>query len=290
MPIETVLDELGVRSYINVPLIVQGELIGSLNLSSTQPGAFGAEAAGVLREAADRLALAIYNARLFEEVESSRQRLQQLSRRLVDVQEEERRNIARELHDEIGQTLTGLKITLELAAGQPADAGRESLDRALQLTDELVARARQMSIELRPPMLDDLGLLHTLLWHFERYAQQTHIEVNFEHRSLERRYAPELEMASYRIVQEALTNVARHARVDRVKVRLWSGEDILNIQVEDAGAGFDYASASRLGQSNGLVGMAERARLLGGQFAVETAPGAGTCITVAFPLGDGDSP
>jgi signal transduction histidine kinase len=286
MPIEDILDQMAVRSYVNVPLTVQGELIGSLNLSSQQRDAFGHGSGSTLREVADRLALAIYNARLFAEVESSHQRLQLLSRRLVEVQEDERSIIARELHDEIGQTLTGLKITLE-AARQPAGDESASLARALHLVDELMARTRQMSIALRPPMLDDLGLLHTLLWHLTRYTEQTGIDVDFEHRSLERRYPPELEMAGYRIVQEALTNIARHARVDRARVRLWSGDGALNIQVEDAGDGFDYTAVLRAGQSTGLLGMAERAHLLGGQFTVETAPGLGTCITVTFPLPNG---
>ena len=126
--------------------------------------------------------------RLYEQVRAGRERLQILSRQLVQVQEAERQEIARELHDEIGQTLTGLKLNLEMGARLPADARRNELQEALFLVNDLMARARELSLNLRPAMLDDLGLLPTLLWHFERYFHQTRIQVSFEHTGVERRF------------------------------------------------------------------------------------------------------
>ena len=168
------------------------------------------------------------------------ERLKFLSRRLMEVQETERRNIALELHDEIGQVLTGLKLSLEIGTRLPAEEVGANLNQARQLVNELMARVRKLSLDLRPAMLDDLGLLPALLWHFEHYTAQTQVRVIFKHSGLEkRRFSPELETAAYRLVQEALTNVARHARVQEATVRLSTHQHTLLIEVEDRGKGFD---------------------------------------------------
>jgi PAS domain S-box-containing protein len=214
-------------------------------------------------------------------------RLKFLSRRLMEVQETERRNIARELHDEIGQALTGLKLTLEMGARLPAEGARTSLEQAQVLVNELMARARRLSLDLRPAMLDDLGLVPTLLWHIEHYTAQTRVLVHFRQSGLEnRRFSAEVETAAYRIVQEALTNVARHAGVVEVTVRLWTHEAILSIQVEDAGLGFDGEAALASSDTSGLAGMRERAVLLGGQLSVESHPGGGARLTAELSIAD----
>lgn len=214
------------------------------------------------------------------------ERLQTLSRRLVEVQEAERRHLALELHDEIGQLLTGLKLSLEMSARSSADGAKANLGKAQALANDLMARVRQLSLDLRPTMLDDLGLIPALLWHFERYSDLTHVQVVFRHIGLEgRRFAPDVETTTYRMVQEALTNVARHARVSEVTVRLWADQEMLSVQIEDRGAGFDSEAALAINASSGLSGMRERARLLGGQLTVESSPGEGTCVTVELPLG-----
>ena len=229
---------------------------------------------------------AVDNARLFEQVRAGRNRLQALSRRLVEVQETERRHIARELHDEVGQILTGIKLTLDMSQRLPPDAVAGSLREAKELVSDLIGRVRQLSLDLRPAMLDDLGLLPALLWHLERYQTQTQIQVAFRHIGLERRFDPGLETAAYRIVQEALTNVARHTDVSEATVRVWSDESKLNVQIEDLGSGFDPEAVLAAGASSGLVGMRERANLLGGRLTVESTPGAGTLLTAELPLGD----
>jgi PAS domain S-box-containing protein len=211
--------------------------------------------------------------------------LRTLSHRLVEVQETERRQIARELHDEIGQALTGLKLLLETANRQPRRNLRPSLSEAQVLISELMARVQDMSLDLRPAMLDDLGLVPALLWHFERYTAQTGVKVLFEHRGLQRRFALEIETAVYRIVQEGLTNVARHAYVGEAMVRLVAARGILSVQIEDHGAGFDPDRTLSNGTSSGLNGMRERVALLGGQFRVNSTPEAGTRLTARFPIG-----
>ncbi|HEY6121763.1 MAG TPA: PAS domain S-box protein [Pyrinomonadaceae bacterium] len=215
------------------------------------------------------------------------ERLKFLSRRLMDVQEIERRNIARELHDEIGQVLTGLKLTLELGTRLAAEDVGSSLNQARMLVNELMARARKLSLDLRPAMLDDLGLLPALLWHIEHYTAQTQIRVNFKHSGLEgNRLAPEVETAAYRIVQEALTNVARHASVPDATVRIWTNHQKLWIEVKDSGTGFDPEVVTASSESSGLAGMRERATLLGGQLLIESKIGCGTQLTAELSISE----
>ncbi len=158
------------------------------------------------------------------------------------------------------------------------------LDAALSLIGELMAWVRTRSLELRPPILDDLGLLPALLWHLDRYTAQTGVHVDFRHTGLDRRFPPEVETAAYRLVQEALTNVARHARTHEAAVRVWSSDDRLCLQIEDQGAGFDPWEALPGNATSGLTGMRERAEMLGGQLAIDSVPGAGTRLVATLPL------
>jgi PAS domain S-box-containing protein len=213
------------------------------------------------------------------------ERLKSLSRRLMEVQETERRNIALELHDEIGQVLTGLKLSLEIGARRPAEEVSRSLEEARVLVNELMARVRKLSLDLRPAMLDDLGLLPALLWHFEHYTTQTQVRVNFKHSGLEkRRFGAEVETAAYRIVQEALTNIARHAQVSEALVRLSTHQQTLLIEIEDRGRGFDMESVLSASETSGLAGMRERAVLLGGRLIIESRLETGTRLTAELSI------
>lgn len=219
------------------------------------------------------------NARLLREAQSARDRLEAMSRRLVTLQEEERRRIARELHDEIGQVLTGLQLMMEAGARSgPVSA----LQRAREIVVELMGRVRDLSRDLRPPMLDDLGLVPTLLWHLENLRQQVGMEVLFHHRGLDGRLPADIELTVFRVVQEALTNVVRHAGVRRATIALAKSGQRLRLHVQDAGRGFD-ARAIAPG-TNGLSCMRERVLLAGGTVALESAPGKGTRITLELPL------
>ena len=250
-----------------------------------------------LRQARDELELRVRertselsktNAQLLEQIAERRRaekELRRLSNRLVEVQESERRNIARELHDEIGQLLTGLKLVIEMASRLPSDQLLGQCWQAQSMVNELIGRVRDLSLDLRPAMLDDLGLLHALLWHFERYASQTAIRVSFSHTGIEgHRLRSEIETAAYRIVQEALTNVARHADVSEVKVNVSADAENLSLQITDGGKGFQVSSAIESGASSGLTGMRERAKLLGGELAIDSAAGTGTIVMAILPL------
>jgi len=232
--------------------------------------------------------LSAANALLTEQIAERRraeEELRKLSHRLVEVQESERRNIARELHDEIGQLLTGLKLVIEVAGRLPVDHIKSQFQEAQLLVNELMGRVRDLSLDLRPAMLDDLGLLHALLWHLERYTVQTGVSVALAHTGIEgQRLAPEMETAAYRIVQEALTNVARHAAVDKVKVNVSADAENLSVQISDQGGGFDPQAALAAGKSSGLAGMRERAQLLGGTLMIESAASVGTTVTALLPI------
>jgi signal transduction histidine kinase len=276
--------ERGLRSYFRVPLTVRGELIGAITLGFSRPNAFSGEDVEVTREVGEPLAVAIDQARLHERVVSSREQLQAVSRRMIEIEESERSQLARELHDEIGQLLTGLKLSLErLERGADRPPG-QALAVARQQVTDLMGRVRALSLDLLPAGLDDLGLVPALGALAQRYTAQTRIRVAFRQRGVEdRRFPREVEAAAYRIVQEALTNVARYAGVSDVTVRLWADGGQLGIQVEDLGCGFNPVETPG-SERTGLVGMRERATLLGGRLDIESAPAQGTRITAELPL------
>jgi PAS domain S-box-containing protein len=219
-----------------------------------------------------------------EKLQRYTERLQVLSNRLIEVQEAERRYIAQELHDEIGQSLTGIKLALDMMIKLPTDNMEPCLNEVQKMIQELLRRVRSISLDLRPSMLDDLGLLPTLLWHFDRFTTQTNIRVKFRHDGLNTRFRPEVETAAYRIAQEALTNVARHACISEVDVLFKADREKLFIHIEDKGVGFDYSSAKVSGNSAGLKGMNERLSMLGGRMTVDSSPGYGTKLTATIPV------
>ena len=205
-----------------------------------------------------------------------------LAEQLVRAEEGERRRLARELHDQVGQVLTALKLMLEAIARRTQGAERDTTT-ALELVETLMGQIREISLDLRPSMLDDLGLLPALLWHFDRYTVQTGLTVSFTQSGLEERLASDMETAAFRIVQEALTNVARHAGVRDAAVWLRQSDGELCVIVEDTGRGFLHDATTPV-RSSGLSGMRERAMLLGGTLGIHTSVAGGTRITAVFPL------
>lgn len=207
-----------------------------------------------------------------------------LSRRLVAVQEQERRHIASELHDQIGQSLTGLKMMFGRIQAESEAGHRTILDEAQQVLDDLVERVRELSLNLRPSMLDDLGLVPSMLWLIERYSLQTGTEIDFRHKGVDRSLPTDVAIAAYRIVQESLTNIARHANVKTAAVWLLSDGETLTVHVHDRGTGFDPEATRFSGPSSGLVSMRERAMALGGKLTINSAPGRGTDVVAVLPV------
>ncbi len=280
------LSALGLRSRLSLPLRGREDVLGMLILAWSGPQGIAPNLLPLLRQIADAVALAVEKHDLLAQVRAGQARLAALSKRLLEVQESERRHLARELHDEIGQALTGLRLQLDAAAHQTPEAMVAALSTSQHEVERLLERVRNLALDLRPAMLDDLGLLPALVWLLERYEAETRIHVRFEHRDItSRRFRPDVETAAYRIVQEGLTNVARHAGVQDVTVRAWAGAAALGVQVVDAGVGFATASGGEAqAMTAGLSGMRERAVLLGGDLVIESAPGRGTSISADLPL------
>lgn len=218
-----------------------------------------------------------------DELRLSRDRLADLSRRLVEAHESERRAIGRELHDQFGQMLTALKLTIETAMQLPSEEALKKAAQGKELVEDMLARVSALSLELRPPMLDDLGLLPALLWHVNRFQEQSGIVVDFKHSGVEGvRFASEIETTAYRVAQESLTNVARHARANRVRLEVRKRGAWMEIEIADDGVGFDPKSA--LAKNRGLSGIHERVQLVGGTFHIESEKGKGTQKLIRLPL------
>ena len=208
-----------------------------------------------------------------------------LSRRLLHVQELERRTIARELHDEVGQALTAIKINLQSIERSPK-LGLDRVQDSLAIVEALVARIRDLSLDLRPAMLDDWGLYAAVRWYAGRQAERAGITIRVRGNVGDERLPSDVETTCFRVVQEAVTNALRHARATRLDIRLSRDPTHIGVEVVDDGAGFDVHDARHAanhGESLGLLGMEERVRLLGGEITLSSRPGAGTTITVSLP-------
>lgn len=225
---------------------------------------------------------------LYVRLQGSHLALRALSRRLMKVQEEERHHIARELHDEIGQALTVAKINIQQAMhALDAPTAGTHLTESVSLLDHTLQQVRSLALDLRPSMLDDLGLVPTLKWLAERHSQTSEIAMQVSAESLDIRPAPEIEIACYRVAQEALTNAARHARASQVRIELARSGRELMLLIRDNGIGFDMTtmlSRAAEGESIGLLGMQERVTLTGGEMEILASPGQGTEIRARFPL------
>lgn len=279
-----------VKSVMGVPLRIGDKVVGVVVVNSSSSRRFTEEELGLLGLVADRVAPAIELGRLVERVRDGGVRQRELARRLLTAQEEERRRLAVELHDELGQVLTAVKINLaSLERSSRTLPASPHLREAIESVDRAMETVRDLALALRPSVLDDLGLPAALRWYADRLARDARIEAHLSIDALPR-LAPELETTCFRVAQEALTNVARHARARRVwlDVHLRAGD--LEFAVRDDGIGFD-ASAARDraigGASMGLLGMQERVTLVGGEFEVTNRPEGGTEVRARLPVGEG---
>ena len=281
------LTALSPAQYLCVPLLTKGEPLGVAVFTGGEPDVFDEDAIAFLEIVGRQIGVAAERISLSSQLLDERRRLQFLSRRVVEVQEDERRHLARELHDEIGQLLTGVKLALEMAARFSSASVKGALLNVSTMVDNLLSRVRVMSLNLRPAMLDDLGLLPALLWHLENYSSQTGVSVDFRHKGLGHRLRAELETAAYRIIQEALTNVAKHAGAKEAVVLVWVDGTSLCLQVEDRGSGFKPGSFRPDHPTSGLSGMRERVASLGGKYRLESSPEDGTVVFVVLPIDGG---
>ncbi len=217
--------------------------------------------------------------------------LKKLTTQLVKTQEAERRRLSLELHDEMGQALTAIKIDLStIEKDLPSEVEQSITERLAEtnhLVDGLIDQIHEISLDLRPKMLDDLGLKPTLNWYSNRFAKRQNIPVRFEAGDLKKRLAPEYETVLYRVTQETLTNIAKYARADNVKIDLKETNNFIRLTIEDDGIGFDLDEVTGREpdkRGSGLIGIQERGATLNGKLEIQSAPDKGTRITLQFPV------
>ena len=272
------------RSSVYVPMKMVGETIGVMQVQSYRLDAYSQEDTDLLSGLTNVAVIAIENARLFEQVRAGRERMRRLTQEVVSAQEEERRRLSRELHDEAGQALTALKISLDLIQSDlPVEAGslRQRLGEAVALTETTMEQIRLLAYGLRPPALDAVGLSYTLEGLCRDFAERTQLSIDYAGAGLPV-LSEAVNICLYRFLQEALTNVAKHACGNQVWVALRCDAEAVNLSVKDDGRGFDKLAKTPGGI--GLLGMHERLELLGGQLEIESWPGQGTCLTARIPL------
>ncbi len=242
---------------------------------------------GIGQDVTDRKRAEAERERLHRAVAESRAELEALSRRLIEAQEEERSHLARELHDEIGPVLTTVNLTLEAVRARPGPHAAERLDESRRVVDRAIEQIRSLSLDLRPASLDLLGLEPALRAYLVRQAAHAGLTLAFTSTLGAARLPSELETACFRVVQEAATNVLRHARATHLEVELHRTSQGVRVTIRDDGAGFDMAAARERvlrGEGFGLVGMRERVQLFGGRIEVESSMGGGTTIEVHIPI------
>lgn len=269
-------------SWMGIPLFVRGAVAGLFSLSKREVDYFNGEHVRLAEAMSRQASIAVENAVLFEQMQASAARMKLLSRRLVDVQESERRRISRELHDEAGQALASLRYGLRLLE-RDIEQGASVTSRVadlMQRTDAVIDGLHRLAADLRPASLDHLGLEAALAQYLRSVGSRFELAVRFKPRGFSGERLPAaIETALFRVVQEAVTNVVRHARASRIDVLAERRGDRVLVMVEDDGIGFE-PGRTRGGESFGLLGIRERAEALGGSLTIESAPGAGTTIVV----------
>jgi signal transduction histidine kinase len=273
-------------AFVSVPIVTQNKIVGVLCLAHQQ--AFSNYA--VIQTLARQLGIALENAQLYTEVQEKEKLRGQLLERVIAAQEEERKRIARELHDETGQLLTALAAGLggvEQTIAQEPERARYQIAELKNIAMHAIDSLRHFVADLRPSVLDDLGLVAALRWLTEQFAERTQLSTEFHVTGKKCRLASQVETVLFRIAQEGLNNIGRHARATRASVRLEFLDAQVRLVVEDDGCGFNVAevlTARPQRRAWGLLGIQERVELVNGKFQVDSAPGRGTRLVVEIPL------
>jgi signal transduction histidine kinase len=275
--------EAGLLGGFALPVLVREDVAAVLEFFAAQAIPRDEELTELARYVGTQLGRVLERKYSEDALRHTRARQQALSRRLLEFQELERSRIARELHDQIGQALTAVKLNLE--AAQQGALGETEMAEALAAVDQAIEQVRTLSFELRPALLDDLGLVVAVSSYAKRQAAKAGFELDLDLGAITLPIRKEVETACFRILQEALTNVVRHARARRIRVALHEADGVLDLTVRDDGAGFALDARERGGATHGLglLGMRERAQNVGGVFHVQSSRGGGTLVRARLP-------
>ena len=277
-----------IQCMLCAPLIMHDKLLGVISVDNfDSPEAFTMEDLNLVESIANQLAGVVENAMLFEELQKNRAELRALSQRLLEVHEEERRAVALDLHDHFGQILTTFKLSLrpEAFLKYSAEEQRARLAEVTSIVDELIEAAEDLSLRLRPSILDDLGLVLAIEWHVNRFTRQSGIPVTLNI-SVERskRFPENVEITLYRVMEEGLSNALQHGQPTMIQVDLFETDEKVMLHVRDNGIGFDLQQIENDDHTHtGLTGMQERVCLIEGIIDIRSEPGKGTTIQVMVP-------
>ncbi len=288
-----VIDSTGMGSFFMVPLTSEGQHIGALGVVFDRENAFSDMHVELARDIANPVAVAIERMRLQDELTRTNARLSALSKQLVEAQESERRYLARELHDHIGQMLTAAKISLQQARDLTNEESlAASLDEHISIIGRTLEEVRGLSLNLRPSILDDFGLVPALEWLADRISGESRFRIIINAEPAPNRLPADIELTCFRVAQEALANAARHAAASQVAIQVGRMPNRVVLTIKDDGRGFDVDEAflhASAGQSLGLLGMGERVRLVGGILEVTSNVGTGTTVTASLPVPESNS-
>lgn len=283
----------GLKGFISVPLKAKEKVVGVMNIASTLPGKFAIDDMYLLNSIGCQLGTAIEQAKLYQRLNEAKERYQILLRQALIIQEEERKRIARELHDETGQELTALALNLQAISEMMEMSGVEDAEikAILMKTHSIAVHASaeltRLIRELRPTLLDTLGLPAAVRHLAETNLTCQGISVSTEFKGLEQRLPSEIELALFRITQEAISNIVRHSEAKKATISLECNANECVLRVEDDGEGFDVSqirSIDATGRGAGLFGMKERVTLVDGKCAIESQPGRGTKVVAKVPI------
>ncbi|MDX1417879.1 MAG: GAF domain-containing sensor histidine kinase [Candidatus Promineifilaceae bacterium] len=285
----------GRNRTLGMPIAVQEECAGSIVVSIAGGSQWlSPNDISMVQTVASQLGLAVSNAKLYEEVQAREELRGELLQQVTSAQEQERQRIARELHDSVGQRATALGLGIAAAGDMiirdPAE-GRHQLLELREMNDELILELQQLISGLRPTLLDDLGLVPAIKGQLRQLERQAGVVTRLTIDGEERRLEPELETVLFRIAQEGLNNIAKHARASLVLVRLSFGRNEIKLMIEDDGQGFDTAKVGQMEPHRrwGLLGIRERVELVGGSYVINSDLGRGTTLQVCLPLVVGNS-
>jgi len=284
----------GLRAFICVPLRAKDDVLGVLNVASHVPHSFTKEDVHLLHSIGDQLGTAIEQARLHERLRKARERLRNLARQNLVAEEEERRRIARELHDETSQSLSGIALQLEALLEMSANSGNQDatfiagLKKVQSLTVQVHKEVSRVISNLHPAVLDTLGLVAAVRQHANSRLQPLNINVTMEVKGTEKRFPSDVEAALFRVVQGTIGNIAEHSKAKNASIVLVYQPDEFSLLISDDGQGFDVSKITDVeesGRGRGLFSMRERIGFLGGTSGIESKIGAGTTLWAKIPIG-----